>query len=583
MSGPKKYPDFVFRYESGKEKPASLVKYEKWEYDNRDLLNKIETWDFYRRHPLGNKYSDKEIDDNINREIYLEVTGNKPPDDWKKYKDIGSALHKDFVFNQVLIGVPGDNWRAIENARKLGIPNSYRVEYDKGVQERAEAFAGEVMRDGVSGFLRTHPRWTKADLIKALDQHGIRFHKGYSTLYYDPLGQFYPDEHKNDPNPTTKFKAERRPYSIEEDFHLLESPLLLTRRKVQEYEKKGPDPIQNLPLMDLLANVVGPGPSMLPDSRTSIMEELGLEDLDEINELLRLADEGMHGFEKRADRHGYRIVYGPHKKSTRPDNKVMTFVSHDDRVIYFDKDLARKKYVDRAWLKPRVEGVRPLSDDQIPSFDAWIDFLHNHELSHLEHKRQPDESLADYENRVNEIAIKITQGHEGRESLVQNIKDTGDTLDARVEDAARDILPEQTPGPPRVGSADRKHVTKQYYEAKQKIVDRFKASDARMDASASQEKPRQGWYNPTMEELSRLRSMFRTPVVGFGSGGKVPRPGHTPLPPSDTDAMISDAYREAGLVERVSKPKMNTGTSGDNSEFLRYLAGLVGEKEQASQ
>lgn len=113
-------------------------------------------------------------------------------------------------------------------------------------------------------------------------------------------------------------------------------------------------------------------------------------------------------YAERAGKHGYEIEYGP-----TPKQGTATFVRHGDKKIYFDPEMAEEKYTTKAWETPRVEGVDPIEGKHFPNKEKWYKFLHEHELAHLSNKQREGEYKADYENRVNQLALDaLLEGEE---------------------------------------------------------------------------------------------------------------------------------------------------------------------------
>ena len=85
--------------------------------------------------------------------------------------------------------------------------------------------------------------------------------------------------------------------------------------------------------------------------------------------------------------------------------KAWAHYSKSDKTIYIDEAELEKRYEAKAWLNPKVEGVDPLPEDAINSLEEWKNFVYAHERSHTINLRREKESLADYENRTNQIAL----------------------------------------------------------------------------------------------------------------------------------------------------------------------------------
>ena len=96
-----------------------------------------------------------------------------------------------------------------------------------------------------------------------------------------------------------------------------------------------------------------------------------------------MADWKKKDYAERAAKHGYEIKYGK-----TPKDEATTFVRHPDKTIYFDPKMAKRKYAERAWENPRVKGVNPLEGKHFTNKEKWYQFLHEHELAHLAHKRR---------------------------------------------------------------------------------------------------------------------------------------------------------------------------------------------------
>ena len=122
--------------------------------------------------------------------------------------------------------------------------------------------------------------------------------------------------------------------------------------------------------------------------------------------------EDFKGFQDRATKQGYKIVYG-----TTPKKGKASFVRHNEKTIYFDPFLAREKYREKAWKFPKLPGVKPLEDRHFPTERSWFDFLHEHELAHLKLKRKKNESTADYENRINKYVLDFLEAAKGADDF----------------------------------------------------------------------------------------------------------------------------------------------------------------------
>jgi hypothetical protein len=78
--------------------------------------------------------------------------------------------------------------------------------------------------------------------------------------------------------------------------------------------------------------------------------------------------------------------------------------------IVINKKELQKKYEEKAWTKPKVKGVHPLSEDTFKSYEEWEAFVIGHEKGHVAEgpskvKRGTPE-YAEMENRMNQLGLK---------------------------------------------------------------------------------------------------------------------------------------------------------------------------------
>ena len=165
---------------------------------------------------------------------------------------------------------------------------------------------------------------------------------------------------------------------------------------------------------------------------SDIVEEMMREVRDyqaELDEFRKKEREGVDNlfedadYAERAGKHGYEIEYGK-----TPKQDTATFVRHGDKKIYFDPEMAEEKYTTKAWETPRVEGVDPIEGKHFTNKEKWYKFLHEHELAHLSNKRKEGESKADYENRVNQIALDALLEGVADEEISGGASDLGGLL-----------------------------------------------------------------------------------------------------------------------------------------------------------
>jgi hypothetical protein len=80
--------------------------------------------------------------------------------------------------------------------------------------------------------------------------------------------------------------------------------------------------------------------------------------------------------------------------------------NREENVIYLDESELKRTFDEKAWSKPKVEGVNPLPDDRFSTLDQWRRFVIGHESAHAKFPQEPGESKAAYENRMNQVALK---------------------------------------------------------------------------------------------------------------------------------------------------------------------------------
>jgi hypothetical protein len=77
-----------------------------------------------------------------------------------------------------------------------------------------------------------------------------------------------------------------------------------------------------------------------------------------------------------------------------------------DHVIEINPKKIAQDFQDKAWTKPKVEGVKVFPEDAFKTEQEWKDFVIHHEAEHLYVRRAEGQSLAEYENLINERAMK---------------------------------------------------------------------------------------------------------------------------------------------------------------------------------
>jgi hypothetical protein len=74
--------------------------------------------------------------------------------------------------------------------------------------------------------------------------------------------------------------------------------------------------------------------------------------------------------------------------------------------IFIDSKAILKSFPDKPWTKPRYEGIEPLADDAFKTPEEYVNFVGYHELWHTTNKQKPNETTAQYENRINTLALE---------------------------------------------------------------------------------------------------------------------------------------------------------------------------------
>ena len=92
--------------------------------------------------------------------------------------------------------------------------------------------------------------------------------------------------------------------------------------------------------------------------------------------------------------------------------------------IYFDREyMEGVKFEEKAWTKPRMEGVKPLAEDAFKTPREWANFAMWHEIMHTRFSAEdlglPPQSAA-YENKINDLAMKE---HKKSQTVAQDTTD----------------------------------------------------------------------------------------------------------------------------------------------------------------
>jgi hypothetical protein len=113
-----------------------------------------------------------------------------------------------------------------------------------------------------------------------------------------------------------------------------------------------------------------------------------------------------------------------------------------NHVIEINLNKLAQDFKDKAWTKPKVEGVDALPEDAFKTEQEWVDFVINHEVEHFSVRRQPNQSLAEFENLINKRALlKTNKGAFVRENVDPNTGvRTSEVVDDNAVNRARGVL-----------------------------------------------------------------------------------------------------------------------------------------------
>ena len=118
-----------------------------------------------------------------------------------------------------------------------------------------------------------------------------------------------------------------------------------------------------------------------------------------------------------------QIIVGPTNKWRKPNGETVWISSNlipDDWIevsafaratengweIRINPEKIKRDFKNKEWTKPKVKGVVPIPKNRFKTVEEYQEFVLNHELAHTFTLKRLGESLAQYENRVNNIALK---------------------------------------------------------------------------------------------------------------------------------------------------------------------------------
>ena len=80
--------------------------------------------------------------------------------------------------------------------------------------------------------------------------------------------------------------------------------------------------------------------------------------------------------------------------------------NYKTNTMFFDREYIEGKYFEnKVWLNPRNEGITPMPDI-FKTPKQWANFVMLHEIMHSRSRAKKGESFVDYENRINQMALK---------------------------------------------------------------------------------------------------------------------------------------------------------------------------------
>lgn len=97
-------------------------------------------------------------------------------------------------------------------------------------------------------------------------------------------------------------------------------------------------------------------------------------------------------------------VSSPLRTRGQGDDVGAQFIRESGRIAIHEPTL-RQKFAEQAWTRPRVQGVNPLPADAFRTYEDWEAFVIRHEQAHASSPRGKGESTAQYENRMNQMAL----------------------------------------------------------------------------------------------------------------------------------------------------------------------------------
>ena len=137
-------------------------------------------------------------------------------------------------------------------------------------------------------------------------------------------------------------------------------------------------------------------------------------------------------------RHG-RIGNVDIKLVVNPENKA-AFFRGSNNTIYLDITQINKLFDRSAWKNPKVKGVAPLDSKLFLTRKKWQEFVLFHEYAHSLNARGADETLGQYENRMNKIALNFIASEKASGEKYKNaINPRALKVEERISQDIRDL------------------------------------------------------------------------------------------------------------------------------------------------
>ena len=92
---------------------------------------------------------------------------------------------------------------------------------------------------------------------------------------------------------------------------------------------------------------------------------------------------------------------------TRSDGSVVgARYKHETNEVSIHPEHTYQQFLDKAWTKPKVEGVFPIAADAFKTPQEWADFVLQHEAENIKTPKVEGQTKAQYENQTNKAALQ---------------------------------------------------------------------------------------------------------------------------------------------------------------------------------